>query len=195
MTGAPSRPVIVAFPFIGGFVGGSHLSAAKLIQNLDRRRYQPLVVLHRTGGQVADLLRDGGIAFEPAPSERFLEGASLRDDVGFLLTQTLRLARFLRRRGARIVHTNDGCTHATWALPTRLAGARLLWHHRKDPDAKGLRYVAPWAADRVVSVSRFSAPRPGLLSPARKCMVVHSPFDTDAPPVDRARTCPGTGRS
>jgi glycosyltransferase involved in cell wall biosynthesis len=187
MSGQPGKPVIVAFPFVGGFVGGSHLSAAKLIQNLDRRRYQPLVVLHRPEGQVADLFADGGIAFEPAPSERFLGGASLRDDIAFLLTQTLRLARFLRRRGARIVHTNDGRSHATWALPTRLAGARLLWHHRKDPDAKGLRYVAPWAADRVISVSRFAAPRPGLLSPARKCTVVHSPFDTDAAPVDRAR--------
>ena len=185
------KPVIVAFPFVGGFVGGSHLSAAKLIQNLDRRRYQPLVVLHRCEGQVAEMFREGGIAFEPAPSERFLDGVSLRDDVAFLLTETLRLARFLRRRGARIVHTNDGYSHATWALPTRLAGARLLWHHRKDPDAKGLRYVAPWAADRVISVSRFSAPRPGLLSPARKCTVVHSPFDTDAAPVDRA---PARGR-
>ena len=186
MSWRSDKPGIVAFPFVGGFVGGSHLSAAKLIQNLDRRRYQPLVVLHRLEGQLADLFRDGGIAFEPAPSERFLDGASLRDDVAFLLTRTLCLARFLRRRGVRIVHTNDGRSHATWALPTRLAGARLLWHHRKDPDAKGLRYVAPWAADRVISVSRFSAPRPGLLSPARRCTVVHSPFDTDAAPVDRA---------
>jgi glycosyltransferase involved in cell wall biosynthesis len=187
MSRRPTKPVIVAFPFVGGFVGGSHLSAAKLIQHLDRQRYQPLVVLHRTEGQVADLFRDDGIAFEPAPSAGFLDGASVRDDLAFLLTQTLRLTRFLRRRGARIVHTNDGRTHATWALPTRLAGARLLWHHRKDPDAKGLRYGAPWAADRIVSVSRFSAPRPGLFSPARRCTVVHSPFDTDAAPVDRAQ--------
>ena len=39
----------------------------------------------------------------------------------------------------------------------------------------------------MISVSRFAAPRPGLLSPARKCTVVHSPFDTAAAPVDRAR--------
>jgi glycosyltransferase involved in cell wall biosynthesis len=186
MSRSSGGPALVAFPFVGGFVGGSHLSAAKLIQNLDPQRYQPLVILHRTEGQVADLFRDGGIGFEPAPSVRFLNGARLRDDIAFLLIQSFLLARFLRRRGARIVHTNDGYSHATWALPARLAGARLLWHHRKDPDAKGLRYVAPWAADRVVSVSRFSAPRPGLWSAARKCTVVHSPFDTDAAPVDRA---------
>ena len=97
MSGGSAKPVIVAFPFVGGFVGGSHLSAAKLIQNLDRERYQPLVILHRPEGQVADMFRDGGIGFEPAPSERFLEGANLHRDAAFLLTQTLRLARFLRR--------------------------------------------------------------------------------------------------
>ena len=179
-------PVVVAFPFVGTLVGGSHFSAVKLIQNLDRRRYQPMVVLHRLEGALADMLRDCGVPFEPAPSERALEGASLRADAGFVLTQTLRFARFLRARGVRIVHTNDGHSHATWALPTRIAGARLLWHHRKDPNAKGLRYLAPWVADRVVSVSHFAAPRPGLFSAARRCTVVHSPFDTGAPPADRS---------
>ena len=185
MSRPPAAPVVVAFPFAGSLVGGSHFSAAKLIQSLDRRRYQPVVVLHQLEGPLADMLREVGIGFEPAPSERYLDGASLRHDAGFVLTQTLRFARFLRQRDVRIVHTNDGYSHATWALPTRFAGARLLWHHRKDPDAKGLRYLAPWAADRVVSVSQFAAPKPGLFSPARKGTVVHSPFDTDGPAADR----------
>jgi glycosyltransferase involved in cell wall biosynthesis len=77
--------------------------------------------------------------------------------------------------------------HATWAIPSRLAGAKLLWHHRANPRAAGLRFLAPWVADQVVSVSKFSSPRPGLISAARKCTVVHSPFATDAEPIDRAR--------
>jgi glycosyltransferase involved in cell wall biosynthesis len=185
MSKRPAAPVVVAFPFVGRFVGGSHVSAAKLIQNLDRRRYQPVVVLQQPESPLADMFRELGIAFEPAPSKRCLDGASVWHDAGFVVSQTLRFARYLRQREVRIVHTNDGYSHATWALPTRLAGARLMWHHRKDPDARGLRYLAPWAADRVVSVSRFAAPKPGLFSPARKATVVHSPFDTDAPAVDR----------
>ncbi|MGH6884955.1 MAG: glycosyltransferase family 4 protein [Geminicoccales bacterium] len=177
---------MVCFPFVGDLVGGSHRSAAKLIQNLDRERYEPLVVLHRPAGDVAALFAAEGIAVEPAPSARALEGASVGADAAFLIAETLRFARFLRARGVRIVHTNDGGTHVTWALPTRLAGARLLWHHRKDPDAKGLRYLAPWAAHRVISVSRFAAPRPGPFSAARKCTIVHSPFDTDTVPRHRA---------
>ena len=180
------RPAVVCFPFVGDLVGGSHRSAAKLIQNLDRQRYQPMVVLHRAGGDVAALFRAEGIAVESAPSESALEGGSIGAAATFVVTQTLRFARFLRARGVRIVHTNDGGTHATWALPTRLAGAKLLWHHRKDPGAKGLRYLAPLAAHRVVSVSRFAAPRPGPFSAARKCTIVHSPFDSAAAPIDRA---------
>jgi glycosyltransferase involved in cell wall biosynthesis len=181
----PAGPVLVAFPFAGSLVGGSHFSATKLIQSLDRRRYRPLVVLHQLEGPLADMLRKRGIPFEPAPSARYLNGASLWRDAGFVLRQTLPLARYLRQRKVRIVHTNDGHSHATWALPTRLTGARLLWHHRKDPQDRGLRYLAPWAADRVVSVSHFAAPKPGLFSPACKVTVVHSPFDTEAPAADR----------
>jgi glycosyltransferase involved in cell wall biosynthesis len=183
----PSSETVVCFPFVGHHpVGGSHVSVAKLIRHLDPERYRPLVVLHEMEGEVAALLRAEGIAFEPAPCQRFLAGRGLVADAAFLITESLRLARFLRDRDVRIVHTNDGGTHATWAVPTRLAGAKLLWHHRKDPKAKGLRWIAPWAADRVISVSQFSAPRPGLFSAAARCTVVHSPFDTDAAPVDRA---------
>ena len=56
---------MVCFPFAGHLVGGSHLSAAKLIQHLDQARYRPLVVLHRPEGDMAELFRAHGIAFEP----------------------------------------------------------------------------------------------------------------------------------
>ena len=179
------NPTVVCFPFVGDVVGGSHISALNLIRRIDRDRYEPLVVLHQPAGAVARLFRDEGIGFEPAPTGGHLNGRGARRDLCALLADSWTLARFLRRRAVRIVHTNAGRSHATWALPTRLAGARQLWHHRKDPTAKGLRYLAPWAADRVVSVSRFSAPQPGPWSAAGRCDVVHSPFDTDRPPPDR----------
>src|SRR3546814_20199061 len=51
--------------------------------------------------------------------------------------------RFLRSKNVAIVHSNDGRTHATWALTARLAGAKLLWHPRGNPGARGLRFAAP----------------------------------------------------
>src|SRR3546814_7063412 len=75
--------------------------------------------------------------------------------------------------------------HVTWGPAARLAGRKLLGHHRSSPRAKGLRFLAPLLAHRVASVSRFAAPRPGVFSAAGRCTVVHSPFDTDAPKADR----------
>jgi len=179
----------VCYPFVGDAVGGSHLSALGLIRQLDRRRYEPLIVLHETDGPLADLLRGEGIAFERAPDD-----TELRPDVAYniraaydVLRVVPRLSSFLRRRRVDIVHTNDGRIHVPWGVAGRLAGAKVLWHHRGNPEAFGLRRVAPFVADRVVAVSKFASPHPGLYSAASKCSVVHSPFDTNiADSFDRA---------
>jgi glycosyltransferase involved in cell wall biosynthesis len=182
-----TSPVVVCFPFVGDQVGGSSISALNLIRHLDRQRYEPLILMHKVDGAAARLFADEQLQFEPAPIGECAGGNGRVGDLRFALGKAGSLARFLRSRGVGIVHTNDGRMHATWAIPSRLAGAKLLWHHRANPRAAGLRFLAPWVADRVVSVSKFSSPRPGLISAARKCTVVHSPFATDAPPINRAK--------
>ena len=183
----PARP-IVCFPFAGGLAGGSHVSAVKLIRSIDRAAYQPLVLLHRLDGPVAELLRAEDVSFEPAPSRLYVGAEEARGVFGAwtLVALFARLAGFLRRRGVAIVHTNEAAMHATWAGPARLAGAKLLWHHRSGPEARGLRYLAPLLADRVVSVSKYAAPKPGSLSAARKCSVVYSPFEIERSSIDKA---------
>lgn len=175
-------PETICFPFVGNLVGGSHLSASRLIERLDRDRYRPLVLVQHRSGAIVDLLRKMGIEYELAPPTPDLaHGAHVPVVAGFrLLAQAPGLARFLRRRNCSIVHCNDGRTLATWALPAKLSGAKLLWHHRGSPDAVGLRLLAPCLADRVVAVSNFAAPRPGIYSAARRSHVIHSPFDTES---------------
>ena len=131
-----------------------------------------------------------GLSWEVAPTTPHLEHGRPIGAVKAmrLLAAAPALARFLRRRGTRIVHCNDGRTLATWALPAKLAGAKLLWHHRGSPHAIGLRLAAPILADRVASVSRFSAPEPGWYSAASRTHVIPSPFDTRMrPDRDAAR--------
>lgn len=181
-----SAPVVVCFPFAGGLVGGSHISTLALIGLLDRRFLVPLIVLHRAEGPLVELLRAKGLAYELVPDADVDAGRRGFSAVGATIGLAAKLARFLRERGVGIVHTNEGAMHVTWALPARLAGARLLWHHRGHPRAKGLRFVAPLLANRVVSVSNYAAPAPGLLSAAGKCSVIHSPFETDRDTLDRA---------
>ena len=179
--GSAGAPVVVCFPFVGKELGGSHISACGLIRHLDHNRYIPRVVLQYADSPIGELFSDYGIAVEPSP-----QTAALRLTQPFGIDHAINalasiqpLTHFLRERDVRIVHSNDGRTHATWALPARLAGAKLLWHHRSGPTASGLRFAAPLLADKVVSVSAYAAPRPGLYSAAHKTQVIHSPFDVN----------------
>lgn len=113
----PDDRALICFPFTGGLVGGSHISALKLIQNLDRSRFEPLIVLHDDKGPVRDFLNEHQVPFEPAPCPMYMApgdmlGRQAIRTPGAILT----LARFLRRRRVRIVHTNDGPMHVTWGL-------------------------------------------------------------------------------
>lgn len=179
----------ICYPFIGDAVGGSNLSALGLIREIDRSRYEPLIVLHQTDGPFADLLRNEGLRFEKAPGSLRLKHGAARDSGALrsVLPVIPRLAWFLRRRKVDILHTNDGRIHLPWGLAGWLSRTRVLWHHRGSPNAFGLRRVAPLVASRVVAVSRFASPRPGRFSAANRCTVVYSPFDTSiGEGVDRA---------
>lgn len=173
-------PARICFPFVGTAVGGSHISAAGLIRGLDRTRFDPIVLLQHPTSDIAALLASAGIACRAAPPTVELHhGRPVTPSAALRLAAAAPgLARYLRGAGVDIVHCNDGRTLATWALAARLAGAKLLWHHRGSPDALGLRLMAPAIADRVIAVSRFAAPRPGWYSAASRTRVIHSPFDT-----------------
>ena len=172
--------VTICFPFVGDLVGGSHISASSLIAKIDQQRYAPLVIVQNPQGIIARLFADRGIAVEAIPASISLQhGRRVGPLRALELTRgAIPLARFLRKRQVAIVHSNDGRTHATWALAARLAGAQLLWHHRGAPDALGLRMVAPLLANRVVAVSHFAGDQAGGLRRRLRTDVVHSPFDT-----------------
>ncbi len=180
---ATSRPARVLFPFEGALLGGSHMSAFLLIEGLDRSRFEPVILLHRDDGAVAAHLVARGLAFRVAPPavaavSTAASGAATLRAKGLLSGLAARV-RWLRDERIDIVHSNEGLMHAAWSTAARLAGVRMLWHHRGHPQARGLRFLAPLCADKVVSVSRFSAPRPGFYSAANRCQVIRSPFERD----------------
>jgi len=184
---ARSHPRTICFPFSGDSIGGSHISTLGLLKRIDQRDFRILVVPEFPEGKVAGLFGDFGQPPDPvSKSRQFVPGEawSLRK---FLRATggVARRARFLKRHGVDIVHINDGRTAASWALAARLAGTKLVWHHRGDPNALGLRLLAPAVAHRVLAVSTFALPRAGLWSAAGRAEVVYSPFDTDIA-VDRA---------
>ncbi len=182
------EPLTVCFPFAGDSIGGSHHSVLGLLRRLDRERFRPLVVTEIPDGRIASMFAE----FAPLPDPG-AKGSPVAPGQPYNLAKFTRTltglparVRLLKTHRADLVHSNDGRTHAAWGVPARLAGVPLVWHHRADPAALGLRLAAPLLASRVLTVSSFSLPPPGWWSSAAKSQVVHSPFDTTIE-VDRAQ--------
>ncbi|GAB4530950.1 MAG: glycosyltransferase family 4 protein [Amphiplicatus sp.] len=184
----PNVAPVVCYPFVGRDLGGSHVSTLALIKGVDPRRYRPRVLLQHLEGPIYEFFRDNGVPVDKAPDTPALVRGGHVDGARLLalLSAAPRLARKLRRDAVAIVHCNDGRTAATWALAGKLAGCKVVWHNRGNPDAIGLRFAAPFLADRIVSVSRFASPRPGFFSAFAKNEVVFSPFDTEVSEDRRA---------
>ena len=184
---AATGPRRVCFPYVGDEVGGSHISSLKLIQNFDRRRVEPVIVLHRMDGPLAPFLEKEGFRFVHLllPDLLAPDALNVASAMLFLRRSLPEMRRFLRQGQIDVVHTNDGRVHASWGIAARLAGCRQVWHHRGDPDAKGANVLAPLLADRIVTVSKFAQPRRPILPVARRLSIIHSPFDHPVTLPDR----------
>jgi len=187
------RPIRVCYPFIGDEIGGSHISALKLVRHLNRDIVEPVIVLHDGQNVLAEFIRREEMDFIVAPKVATLSPAARRGSRGtswgeYAFNTVPQLRRFLRSHEIDIVHTNDGQIHSTWAVPARLAGAKLVWHHRADPEARGVNILAPLLANHIVTVSNFSRPRRPIVSVTRKLSVVYSPFEHPGDVPDRMRS-------
>lgn len=171
--------ITICYPLAGDTIGGSHVSLRGLLDGLDTSRFDILIVPEIPDGRLAEHYRGFRQLADPAPPRSSFTAGRQFGFLSFLRTlpAIARRARFLKQHKVAIVHTNDGRTHASWALAAKLAGARLVWHHRGDPTARGIRYVAPLLADQILAVSSFALPG-GKMGAARTARVVHSPFDS-----------------
>lgn len=174
------KTITVGFPFSGDDIGGSHISALNLISSFDRDRINPIVFVHHPHKALSRYLDENNIEYVTIEDIDIL---SPQRDLGRQSFSALRypismlkIIRLLRSHRIDIVHTNDGAIHTTWALPTYLAGAKLLWHHRGDPRARAVNMLAPLLAKHVVTVSRFAQPAKPVLPLKGRISVLHSPF-------------------
>lgn len=183
---ATRRRTTICLAFAGDRLGGSHISLRGLLDALSEHLYRIIVIVEVPDGRIAQYFSHFEQVIDPcALEEPFTVGS--RFGLGSTLRTVPRIAgraRLLKELQADIVHTNDGRSHASWALAAKLAGAKVLWHHRGDPDARGTGFVAPVLADQIAAVSEYSLPprRWGKLKTAR---VIHSPFDVNLN-IDRA---------
>lgn len=170
-----------------GGIGGAPLSLLYLLRQLDRSRYEPIVVTLKPG-PVVEMYRKEGIETHVVEgitdfSHTTLEWYGGRDlwrlpGKVLRILPSIRAARaVIRRFHPDLVHLNS----STLVLPAIAAareGVPLVWHIR-EPLHEGysglrrewIRWVLHRNADRVVAISQYDASQ---LIPSRRIRVIHN---------------------
>lgn len=167
---SPARVLYVEGNY-DGTVGGSYFSLLFLLQNLDRARFDSLLVLRRdtpllprfeaAAGRVRIIARTPPFQVPPSWRRVPLVGAllgalqSLVNLFRFYLT-VFRLSRVLRRERVQLVHLNNSVTsNHDWMLAAMLARVPCITHERglNDVYSSMARWCAPRLA-RVICISQ-----------------------------------------
>lgn len=136
---------------VDGTIGGSYYSLLYLVKNLDRQRYQPIVIFY-TEHVLLPAFQEAGIEtyiWEKAETfnfgslnHRFWKWLRPIRPVALLLQKGLNFvheflipaivrACYLRRNGVKIVHLNNSILYNhDWMFAAKLAGVRCLTHER-----------------------------------------------------------------
>ena len=152
----PSRSSIVDHT---AKMGGGEIALLNLVSALDRTRFEPVVVL-ASDGPLVGRLRGAGVETHVLPLDASLINTR-KDSLGpasllqvrqaaLVALYVGRLARWARRRGVRLIHTNSLKSDIYGGLAGRLAGIPVVWHVR---DSINGEYLPP----RVAAVFRWLA--------------------------------------
>ena len=124
-------------------LGGGELALLQIVTNLDKSRYQPVVVLF-SEGKLVQRLREADIETHVLPLESEI-AKSRKDSLGLrsllrvnhakeTVAFAFRLARFLREQKIDLVYTNSLKADIIGGLAARIAGRPLVWHIRDRID-------------------------------------------------------------
>lgn len=145
-------PIKIVHVVLGLDVGGLERMLLRLLAHTDRARYAPVVCALDAPGVLAPELAALGV---PLTLMRRRPGIDAR--------LPWRLSAWLRREGARLVHTHNPSPHFYGALAAQLArGPRVVHtkHGRNAPDVRRkvlLNRISAALSDRVVAVSQDTA--------------------------------------
>jgi glycosyltransferase involved in cell wall biosynthesis len=182
-------------------LGGGEIALLRLVEAIDRRRYEPVVVLFSDGPLVSKL-RESNIECHILPLSNdviqtrkdglgiasLLQIGAVFSAVGFLIS----LAQLIRCLDVQIVHTNSLKSDLLGGIAARLAHRPVIWHVR---DRISSDYLPPAVAsvfrelcrlipDRVVTNSHATMRTLGPNPPSRY-KVVHdgTVVPAEAPPL------------
>ena len=181
------RKIRVLFPYVGDSVGGAQLSGTALVENLDREKFEPILVVHENG-PFTKLLDERNINYQRLPIRTYLgRHRTIGGHLLAVLTTMPKLISFLRRNEIDLVHAQDGRMNLTWVVPAFLTSIPFVWHQRSMFAKSRLLTLGARLATRIVSISEFTSSSlpEGLKS---KTSLVNNPVEMCGTTPDRQKS-------
>ena len=166
----------VIFPFVNTGVGGSHISATILAEELVKRPGYEVLVVAPSGALVLDICRARRIPSSPVSLPSFNRAYYLEFYKAFLHFKEIR--SYCMQRDT-IIHCNDLGALATWGMLGKLFGAKVIYHDRQISRRMFPRRIFTAIADHIISISKFCEQKIPYV-PDRKKTTVTNPFEAKA---------------
>jgi glycosyltransferase involved in cell wall biosynthesis len=174
----------------GGGLGGAPLSLFYLLKQLDRSRYEPIILTFRPG-PIIDLYQSNGFETHVAPGATDFSHTELEwygginlwrlpiQLIGFF--RTIYIVRgYIQRFKPDLIHLNSS-TLAAAAQAARLENVPVVWHIREPINNGYVGLRRDWLkgqihqhATRIIAISDFDASR---LTPSPNIRVIHNFVD------------------
>ena len=145
----------ICFPFVGDSLGGSHFSTLDIIKNLNKKFFNPIIILHKKG-ILYNYLKQNNIIFSYIPIRDFAgKKKGIFFNLKILILNFFKINSFIKNNNIKIVHSNDVSIHFNWVIPTKFSDSKFLWHLRtKFPNWKLYKFLIRYS-DKIVCISKY----------------------------------------
>ena len=167
----------VLFPFVGDSLGGSHKSTLLLIEFLEKKNIETIVVLHQRYEPLVKLLEEKGINFFLLPTSKLAgSNPSVTNIVLNVFRNLIPFSFFLLKNRINIVHGNDLRINLSWSLPSLLTFRKFVWHQRTVLSNSMFWVFIRFLSFHCIAISRYVFESLPKNIPERAKSMVYNPF-------------------
>ena len=150
-----NKKLNICFPFVGDSLGGSHFSTLDIIKNLNKKFFNPIIVIHKKG-ILYNYLKQNNIIFSYIPITDFVgKKKGIFFNLKFLILNFFKINSFIKNNNIKIVHSNDVSIHFNWVIPTKFSDSKFLWHLRtKFPNWNLYKFLIQYS-NKIICISKY----------------------------------------
>lgn len=169
---------IVAFPFVSKELGGSHISSMILMEEILAQSPNSCVMIAPAGGSLEQAAKKRNIPFRDIKPD----GSENINPIDLLINSHLRVKTLLkvkRELGKNlIVHINDIYALKAWLISTRIAKAKVIYHHRSLNNMTWKKQLFLKRVDHAIPLSEVTKENLSFL-PSNKVTKLINSYELD----------------